>query len=453
MTRIESVNDAGAAVRRAEAPVDLLIRGRIATLSGETGFGWDEAIAIDRGVVVVAGRASDLESLAGPGTRRWVLPDTQVVMPGITDAHLHLASASLAATQLDLGAATGMDDALRLLADAHRSRADSGDAYGWLLGHGWSMDRLGRWPTADDLEGVAPGRPIALWAHDHHGRWISRAALERGGITGTTPDPEGGSIRRDSAGRPTGVLHEHAATLVDCAIPRPSGHEVAEAILAYAPELQALGVTGAHDPGELIDDTDAAAGPWLFAAMAADGRLPLRVAGSIREGQLSRAIDWGLRSGRRVGRYRDGWLKLFADGSLGSRSAALLAPYEPDDTGGPPVGGSRGMLLQSSAALRALASRAAGANIAVQIHGIGDAAVRAALDTLAELPRHPDGVRHRVEHAQLVHPDDLAASRLSASQPRSSPAIASVTRRRSVPLGARGPNGRSLSGNSTDPGR
>ena len=161
------------------------------------------------------------------------------------------------------------------------------------------------------------------------------------------------------------------------------------AILAYAPVLHALGVTGAHDPGELLDDPDAAAGPWLFAAMAADGRLPLRVAGSIREGQLSRAIDWGLRSGRRVGRYRDGWLKLFADGSLGSRSAALLEPYEADDPGGPPVGGSRGMLLQSAEALRALATRAAGANIAVQIHGIGDAAVRAALDTLAGLPGIP----------------------------------------------------------------
>ena len=396
------------AVETARAPVDLVISGRIATLSGETGFGWVEAIAVDRGVVVAAGRAGDLEALTGPGTRRWTLPDTQVVMPGITDAHLHLVSASLAATQLDLGPATGMDESLHLVAAAHRSRADGGDADGWLLGHGWSMDRLGRWPTADDLERAAPGRPIALWAHDHHARWISRAALDRAAIDAATTDPEGGSIRHEADGQPTGVLHEHAATLVDRVIPRPSGDEVAEAILRYAPLLHALGVTGAHDPGELLDDPDAAAGPWLFAAMAADGRLPLRVAGSIREGQLGRAIDWGLRSGRRVGRYRDGWLKLFADGSLGSRSAALLEPYEADDPGGPPVGGPRGMLLQSAETLRAVATRAADSNIAVQIHGIGDAAVRAALDTLSGLPRHPDGVRHRVEHAQLVEPGDVA---------------------------------------------
>ena len=255
-------------MERTKAPVKLLISGRIATLSAETGFGWEQAIAIDRGVVVATGRASDLESLAGPGTRRWALPDAQVVMPGITDAHLHLVSASFAATQLDLGSAAGMDDALSLIAGAHRSRLDSGDADSWLLGHGWSMDRLGRWPTADDLERVAPGRPIALWAHDHHARWISLAAMERARITAATPDPEGGSIRRDGDGKPTGVLHEHAATLVDRAIPRPSGDDVAQAIVAYAPLLHSLGVTGAHDPGELLDDPNAAAGPWLFAAMA-----------------------------------------------------------------------------------------------------------------------------------------------------------------------------------------
>ncbi len=392
---------------RAPAPAEWLITGRIATLSGEAGFGWAESVAIDHGVVVGVGRATDVARFRGARTRHWALPDTQVVMPGITDAHLHLVSASLAASQLDLGGAKSLEDALGALADAHRSRTDSGDADGWLLGHGWSMDLFGGWPTAEDLDRVCPDRPVALWAHDHHARWVSVAALARAGITASTPDPEGGSIRRDAGGRPTGVLHEHAATLVDGAIPRPDAEAVAEAIVGYAPVLHALGVTGAHDPGELLDDPNAAAGPWLFAEMAADGRLPLRVAGSIREGQLGRAIDWGMRSGRRVGRYRDGWLKLFADGSLGSRSAALLEPYERNDPGGPPVGGPRGMLLQPADVLRDLASRAAAANIAVQIHGIGDAAVRVALDTLAQIPVHPDGVHHRVEHAQLVHPDDV----------------------------------------------
>jgi predicted amidohydrolase YtcJ len=389
-------------------PVEWLITGRIATLSGKTGYGWVDAIAIDRGVVVAIGRARDLESFVGARTRRWSLPDSCVVMPGITDAHLHLVSASLAAAQLDLGGAAGLNGVLDLIASAHHSRVEAGDPDGWLLGHGWSMDRLGRWPTAEDLGRVAPGRPIALWAHDHHARWVSVAALGQADITASTADPEGGSIRHDPDGRPTGVLHEHAATLVDRAIPRPTGDAVAQAIDDYAPVLHALGITGAHDPGELLDDPNAAAAPWLFARMAAEGRLRLRVAGSIREGQLVRAIDWGMRSGRRVGRYRDGWLKLFADGSLGSRSAALLEPYEPDDPGGPPVGGPRGMLLQPAETVRALASRATGANIAVQIHGIGDAAVRIALDTLQGLPAHPDGVRHRVEHAQLVQPDDVA---------------------------------------------
>jgi predicted amidohydrolase YtcJ len=153
------------------------------------------------------------------------------------------------------------------------------------------------------------------------------------------------------------------------------------------------------------------------------------VVASIRDEQLDAAIAAGVRTGRGVtasvsdaerlrptrevssdarrDRYRDGWLKLFADGALGSRSAALLTPYEPGDPGGPPVGGPTGMLLRSRVALAAAAERAARAGIAVQIHGIGDAAVRVDLDVLAALPR-VGAAHHRVEHAQLVDAADIA---------------------------------------------
>jgi hypothetical protein len=146
--------------------------------------------------------------------------------------------------------------------------------------------------------------------------------------------------------------------------------------------------------------------------MARAGELPLRVTACVREEQLERAVETGFRTGRTEaepgsGRYRDGWLKLFADGALGSRTAALLEDYEPGDPAGPPTGGARGLPLRTREQLVSLAARAAAMGIASAIHAIGDAAVRTALDALADVPG-VTGARHRVEHAQLVHPRDVA---------------------------------------------
>jgi predicted amidohydrolase YtcJ len=397
---------------------DLLVVGRIASLAGTRGFGWVEAIAIRAGRVMAAGTLTDVEVLAGSATRVWRLPSGLAVVPGITDAHLHVITAALAATQLDLSGVVGRAETLAAVGAAHRQQAAAGDGRGWLLGHGWSLDRMGSWPAAGDLEAAAPGRPVALWAHDHHARWVSKAALSAAGIGPATASPAGGEIRRNDAGLPTGILHENAATLVDRAIPQLSAAELERAVITYATTLAALGVTGAHDPGQLVDDPDSPAGPWLFSDMASRATLPMRVVSSIREGQLERASAWGMRSGRATGRYRDGWLKLFSDGSLGSRSAALLEPYEPDDPAGPPVGGPSGMPLRTGEELAASAAAAQAAGIATQIHAIGDGAVRGALAVLGGLGAPPNGVHHRIEHAQLVHPTDLprfAALRVAAS--------------------------------------
>jgi predicted amidohydrolase YtcJ len=284
------------------------------------------------------------------------------------------------------------------------------DAAGWLLGHGWSFDALRGRPGARLLDEAAPGRPVALWAHDHHSRWLSSAAVAAAAI-GRREDPPAGRIERDAEGRPTGILFEHAAGLVDEVIPAPTAASIEVAITAYARELAQLGVTSVHDPGGVAPDPELHAGPTLYRSLATAGRLPLRVMACVREEQLDRAIAIGFRTGRTEGgpasgRYRDGWLKLFSDGALGSRTAALLAPYEADDAAGPPPGGPTGMPLRDGPQLAALAGRAAEAGIASQIHAIGDGAVRTVLDVLARLPA-VSGARHRVEHAQLVDPADV----------------------------------------------
>jgi predicted amidohydrolase YtcJ len=392
-----------------EGAADRVILGRVATLGGDRGFGWARGVALRNGRVVAVGSRAGLRPWIGPATSLSRLPDDLAVVPGITDAHLHLVTAALAAEQLDLSSAADREQTLQLVraADVRLRQSDGGA--GWLLGHGWSMDRMGGWPTAADLEEAAPGRRIALWAHDHHARWMSMAALRAASIDTSTEPRSSGRIRLGPDGRPSGILHEGAATLVDGAIPLPTTDDVETAVTRYAAVLLGLGISGVHDPGQLTDDAASPVGPWLTAAMAERGRLPLRVATSVRETQLPRAIAWGMRTGRQVGgRHRDGWLKLFADGALGSRSAALLRPYEATDRGGDPVGGPAGMLVRSQEELAERATAAAGAGVGVQIHGIGDAAVRLALDVLEGLPRPTGGARHRVEHAQLVAPEDLS---------------------------------------------
>lgn len=395
---------------------ELIVEGRVATLAGEDGFGWREALAIGEGTVLAAGRRSEIEALAGPKTRRWRLAGGLMVLPGITDAHLHLMMLVLAERQVDLSDAGAAEATLARLTEAHAALADRGDVDGWLLGHGWSLDRLGRWPDAAMLERACPGRPVALYAHDHHSRWVSRAALRLAGIDETTPEPANGMIRRDEHGAPSGILHEGACSLVDHAIPAPTDHQLEADLARVAGRLLALGVTGCHDPGALGDERSTRLGPLFYGRLAARGQLPLRVHASIRAPQLERAIELGLRSGagvepadddpaarRRAARYRTGWLKLFADGSLGSRSAALLEPYT-DATTRRPTGGPRGMFTAIAEELRRDLLRAAEAGISGQVHAIGDAAVRVALGVLADLPETP--LARRVEHAQLIDPAD-----------------------------------------------
>ena len=393
----------------AEPRADLIIRGRIATLGGNTGFGWVEALAVASGRVLAAGRVSEIGVLAGPATTTWDLAPNLAVMPSFTDAHIHCASAALAADQPDL---TGLDrdGVMAVIAAAHTDLLERGDPDGWLLGHGWTFAALGLHPDAAWLDEAAPGRPVALWAHDHHSRWLSARAVQMAGLA-AAGDPPSGRIERDAEGRPSGVMYEAAAGLVDACIPTPTVGDVDWAVGAYARTLAELGVTSVHDPGGVAPDPELRGGPVHYREMARAGRLPLRVMASVREDQLERGFEIGFRSGQGVdgdelGRYRDGWLKLFSDGALGSRTAALLAPYERDDAAGPPPGGATGMPLRTFEQLAEVAGRAAEAGIASQIHAIGDAAVRTVLDVVEGLPAVA-GAMHRVEHAQLIDPADI----------------------------------------------
>jgi predicted amidohydrolase YtcJ len=391
------------------ARIDLLVNGRTATLAGKAGPAFVEAIAIGAGRVVAAGSRDEVGNLAGRKVRRLDIGPDQIAIPGLTDAHLHLADAALASERVELAGAATVTEGLRRIRSAHdRLR----DPEAWLEGGGWDPGRWGAWPIAAELEAAAPGRRAALWAHDHHAMWASPAALAAAGIDERTGDPPGGVIRRGADGTPTGVLHESAAGILTAIVPRPSGEEIEAAIERFVPLLHRHGLVAVHDPGEIKADATLEGGFAAYRRLAAAGRLKLRVHACIRQDALSVARDRELRSGQLLGpdplmQAHVGWLKLFADGTVGSRTAALLEPYEPEAGGVAPPGGPRGLFVTPPELLHDLAEQAAAVGIATTIHAIGDAAVRVALDALAPTvgltPLMP-----RIEHIQLADPRDIA---------------------------------------------
>lgn len=386
---------------------DLIVAGRIATLGGTHGLAWAEAVAISDGWVTAAGSLPDVGAAASSGTRWLRLAPDEVAIPGLTDAHLHLVDAALALERVDLSAAATLEDGLALVREAHQRTRDA-DA--WLVGHGWDANRWGGWPTASALDRVAPGRRAAFWQHDHHALWVSSAGLRAAGITGVTPDPAGGLIRRGPNGDPEGCLQESASALVADRIPPPGEDDIERLVPILGRQLQALGVVAVHDPGTLAADPGLTGAYRAYAALVDRGAMPLRVHASLRSDGVPEARRRGLRSAMPLGsapgsRVRVGWQKLFADGTLGSRTAAMLAPFESEEGRQLPNDGL-GIWVTSPDELARLVEVAAEAGIASQIHAIGDAGVRAAIDALAPstgaTPLQP-----RVEHAQLVDPADL----------------------------------------------
>jgi len=378
-------------------PLDMLVSGRVATFAGDAGFGWAEAIGIRDGKVAFAGSAVDLESRADPHTRRIELEPGEIALPGIIDAHIHLVDTALAVDHVDLSTAPTLEAAMAIV----RAAAERVAAPEWLVGFGWDQRRWGVYPSADDLERVAPGRLVSLWSFDHHSLLASRAAMAAASIDASTPEPAGGVIRRAADGSPDGVLLENASGLVIDQIPRPEAKDIRSALIVLGRRLLEVGVVGAHEPGSLAADPSNRILD-LYADMAGAGELALRIRAGVQDDGLDNAIERGLRSGAAIGGsdatwLAMGWLKLFADGTLGSRTAALLEPLE--------GGGGTGILTTPPEALASLAARAADAGITTQIHAIGDAAVRAALDAVAPTAGAATHMP-RLEHIQLCHPDD-----------------------------------------------
>jgi predicted amidohydrolase YtcJ len=380
-----------ATVQEAPAGPDLVVVGRIFTADPKAP--WAEALASSAGRIVYVGDRAGLPEAAA-GALRIDVPEG-VVLPGLVDAHAHLLGLGLARGSLDLAGTRDLDE----LVERVRARERELPAGRWLQGRGWDQNGWPdpRFPHRRSLDEAVPGRPVYLVRVDGHAAFVNAAALRASGIGRDTPDPSGGKILRDESGEPTGVLIDNAMALVR--VPAPSLEE-RKAALYEAMRLAAeAGLTGVHDMGN--DPVTLAA----FGALAAEGRMPVRVYAMLAAGALATPDGGPLLAPQLptqpAGRFTLRGVKLFADGALGSRGAALEQPYSDEP-------GNRGLLLMSPEALCEAVDRAGVLGLQAAVHAIGDRGNRVVLDCVERLGREGrPPVRPRIEHTQVLAPDDV----------------------------------------------
>ncbi|MBA3317612.1 MAG: amidohydrolase [Gemmatimonadales bacterium] len=341
-----------------------------------------DAIWWSGGRIQGVGSVAAIDRQAPKALPRFDHPDS-LVTPGFVDGHTHFAMWAVARRRVRLAGA-------RTRAEAVARVAAGAPSQGWMVGHGWDANRWAETPdrhVLDDVHAI----PVYLDSLDVHAAWVNSAALAVARVTRDTPDPPGGRIVRDGSGEPTGVLLERAVELVAKAVPAPSDEILDDAIREAQTEAHRLGVTGIHD----VEDERA----WrAFRRLEQSGELRLRVLFHPPVAALPDLVRRGARSGAGSAWLGMGGVKLFLDGSLGSRTAWMLEPYEGSRDRGLPVAGEG----EAREAMRTAAVN----GIAVTVHAIGDAAVRRALDLLETLPRV--ALPHRIEHLQCIHPADLA---------------------------------------------
>lgn len=349
------------------------------------------AIAIDRGRILAVGKEDELLS-SFPEAEKQDMGE-QYIFPGLTDAHFHLEQYALSLKKIDCETGT-LEECLRRVEKRVRD-SRPGD---WILGHGWNQNTWGKWPSAAALDEVSANTPIYLTAKSLHAAWANTAALRQAEITGDTHDPGHGKIQRDVAGQPTGILLEEAMGLINKIIPEQSVDAVSDAIEQVQPVLWRLGLTGVHD-------FDHRTCFMALQKLHKKGMLKLRVTKGIPLDDLSHAVALGLRTGFGDDWLRIGSLKGFMDGALGPHTAAMFQPYLNDTQ-------NRGILNMDAEELFEAGRQAVEGGLSLAVHAIGDRANHEVLDAYEQLRRYEmtrglTPLRHRIEHVQILHPDDV----------------------------------------------
>ena len=389
---------------RAARP-DLVVCGQVLVAAEPAGAVRAEAVGIADGRVTVSGTRAEVLAASAPGARI-VDAGAAAVIPGLHDFHIHLVGLARTRSGVVLDGAADAGELLHRL----RGFATRQPAGEWVTGRGWSDAHLTS-IAADELEDAVGQLPAFLSSHDGHSAWASAAARRLAGLAAATADPPGGRIERLPDGEPSGILRETALDLVAGLVPRAQGAALRPALKTTLHELRSHGLTGASEAGDYTDRNGIGADADLGDSYSTltdladvlDGRFRMTL--GIPVDAIPAAAARGLRTGaplheRRTMRF--GWAKEYADGALGSGTAALFQPRSCGDR-------DPGILRVELADLDALFQAARPAGIGLAIHAIGDRAAATVLDAVERAPSRLPGVpRDRMEHVQLIRASDRA---------------------------------------------
>lgn len=377
----------------AQAPDLIVTNARIYTIDQNRPV--VDAMAIRNGRIVATGPSRLIGAMKGASTQVLDLGGKTVV-PGMIDAHVHLMGLGQGLRTVDLRGSTSYEEVIARVVE----RAKVTPPGQWILGRAWDQNDWAdtRFPTHEKLSAAVPTHPVFLVRVDGHAALANAAAMKAAGLTAAAKDPFGGQILRDERSAPTGVFIDRAQGLVARAIPPASREEMRAAAVAATQEMNRWGLTSVHDAGvgrEAID---------VFEEVAKEGKFSVR--NYVMTANDDSTIAHYLRRGPQANLY-DGrlWIKaikISADGALGSRGAALLEPYGDDPK-------NTGLSLVPPGRVKAVSEQALERGFQVNVHAIGDRANRTVLDEFeAALKAHPTADhRFRIEHAQIIHPDDI----------------------------------------------
>ncbi|MEO0483021.1 MAG: amidohydrolase [Planctomycetota bacterium] len=359
-----------------------------------------QAMAIEDGAITAVGSNDDILQLVGKGTRVDRL-NGATVLPGLIDAHGHLGGlGSLSTGVVDLAGTTSYDEVIQRVVD----RAAETPEGEWILGRGWDHESWSsrELPTHDRLSEAVPNHPVWLSRVDGHAALGNAEAMRRAGVDASAESPAGGEVIRTANNKPTGVFVDNAETLVARAIPNDIFADSVKVTLAAQERCLSAGLTGVHDMGVSPQLAD------LYKKMADSGELKLRVYAVLSAAYAVRYFDQNEPyAGERV-QVRA--CKLYMDGAMGSRGAWLLEPYDDrktDDAGEPYTG----LAVSEVGLIESVAAHGLQRGYQVCTHAIGDRANREVLDAYARAAESTGldlaDARFRVEHAQMLHPDDI----------------------------------------------
>jgi hypothetical protein len=378
----------------APAPADLVVtNARIYTVDDNRPVA--EAMAIRGGRVLFVGSSRGALATRGPQTR--VLDaGGAMIIPGIADAHVHLLGLGMALRSVDLVGTKSYDEVVARIA----AKARDLPAGTWITGNGWDQNDWAdtRMPSHEALSRAVPNHPVLVSRVDGHAALANATALRLGGITAQTPDPQGGRIEHGAGGEATGVLVDNATGLVSSKIPAPTHDDIRDATLAAIREANRYGLTSVHDAGVGAPVVD------IYEELARAGQYSLRNYVMIQsdDSTLARYFRRGPQAALYDGHLWIRAIKIVADGALGSRGAALLDPYSDAPN-------TSGIVRASQARIQEVAVRALRNGFQLNVHAIGDRGNRMVLDAFeAALKQVPTSDhRFRVEHAQILHHDDI----------------------------------------------